>query len=107
DADLRRPSRHRRVTVVAPRRLTALRADAKFPAHCWKSSMWPDSDMPRVAARPAPLDVSRRERQIMDVLFARERATAAEIQANLPDAPSYSAVRALLRILDNNVHVRY
>ena len=50
--------------------------------------------MPRLADRPAHLDVSRRERQILDVLFARERATAAEIQANLPDAPSYSAVEA-------------
>src|SRR3954454_22052782 len=82
-------------------------ADAKFPAHCWKSSRWPDSDMPRVADRPAHLDVSRRERQILDVLFARERATAAEIQANLPDAPSYSAVRALLRILETKGHVRH
>ena len=69
--------------------------------------MWPDSDMPRLVDRPAHLDVSRRERQIMDVLFARERATAAEIQANLPDAPSYSAVRALLRILETKGHVRH
>ena len=51
---------------------------------------------------PAPghLDVSRRERQILDVLFARGRSTAADVQAALPDAPSYSAVRALLRILE-------
>ena len=41
--------------------------------------MWPDSDMPRLADRPAHLDVSRRERQILDVLFARERATAAKL----------------------------
>jgi predicted transcriptional regulator len=63
--------------------------------------------MPRFADRPAHLDVSRRERQILDVLFARERATAAEIQANLPEAPSYSAVRALLRILETKGHVRH
>jgi BlaI family penicillinase repressor len=63
--------------------------------------------MPRFADRPAYLDVSRRERQILDVLFARERATAAEIQANLPEAPSYSAVRALLRILETKGHVRH
>ena len=64
--------------------------------------------MPKTALeRPAHLDVSRRERQILDVLFARERATAAEIQANLPEAPSYSAVRALLRILETKGHVRH
>ena len=63
--------------------------------------------MPRSADRPAHLDVSRRERQILDVLFERERATAAEIQANLPEAPSYSAVRALLRILETKGHVRH
>ena len=49
---------------------------------------------------PGHLDVSRRERQILDVLFARGRSTAADVQAALPDAPSYSAVRALLRILE-------
>ena len=68
--------------------------------------MWADSDMPRLADRPAHLDVSRRERQILDVLFERERATAAEI-SHLPDAPSYSAVRALLRILETKGHVRH
>jgi predicted transcriptional regulator len=65
------------------------------------------TDMSRAEERPAHLDVSRRERQILDVLFARERATAAEIQANLPEAPSYSAVRALLRILETKGHVRH
>jgi predicted transcriptional regulator len=56
---------------------------------------------------PVHLDVSRRERQMLDVLFARGRATAAEIQSALPDAPSYSAVRALLRILEMKGHVRH
>jgi predicted transcriptional regulator len=51
--------------------------------------------------------MSRRERQILDVLFRRKEATAAEIQADLPDAPSYSAVRALLRILEDKGHVRH
>jgi BlaI family transcriptional regulator, penicillinase repressor len=50
---------------------------------------------------------SRRERQIMDVLHARARATAAEVQAALPDAPSYSAIRALLRILEAKGHVKH
>jgi BlaI family transcriptional regulator, penicillinase repressor len=52
-------------------------------------------------------DVSRRERQILDVLYGRGRATASEIQAALPDAPSYSAIRALLRILEEKGHVRH
>src|ERR1039458_788565 len=51
--------------------------------------------------------LSRRERQIMDVLHARETATAAEIHTALPDAPGYSAVRALLRILEEKGHVRH
>ena len=51
--------------------------------------------------------VSRRERQILDVLFRRREATAAEIQADMPDAPGYSAVRALLRILEEKGHVRH
>jgi BlaI family transcriptional regulator, penicillinase repressor len=51
--------------------------------------------------------LSRRERQIMDVLHARGRATATEVQGALPDAPSYSAVRALLRILEEKGHARH
>ena len=42
---------------------------------------------------------SRRERQIMDVVYARGEATAAEIHERLPDAPTYTAVRGLLRVL--------
>ncbi len=52
-------------------------------------------------------NLSRRERQIMDVLFQRGRATAAEVLEALPDAPSYSAVRALLRILEEKGHARH
>ena len=51
--------------------------------------------------------LSRRERQIMDALHQRGQATAAEVQATLPDAPGYSAVRALLRILEDKGHVRH
>jgi predicted transcriptional regulator len=51
--------------------------------------------------------LSRRERQIMDVLHARGQATAAEVLAALPDPPSYSAVRALLRILEEKGHVKH
>jgi BlaI family penicillinase repressor len=54
-----------------------------------------------------PAQLSRRERQIMDVLYRHGRATAAEVQAELPDPPSYSAVRAMLRILETKGHTRH
>lgn len=50
--------------------------------------------------KPKDTELSRRERQIMDVIYSRGEATAAEVVAGLADAPSYSAVRALLRILE-------
>ncbi len=52
-----------------------------------------------------PSDLSRRERQIMDVLFRLGEATAAEVLDALADPPSYSAVRAHLRILEEKGHV--
>jgi predicted transcriptional regulator len=51
--------------------------------------------------------LSRRERQIMDALHQRGRATAAEVQAALPEAPGNSAVRALLRILEDKGHIKH
>jgi predicted transcriptional regulator len=51
--------------------------------------------------------LSRRERQIMDVLYERGRATAAEILAALPDPPGYSAVRALIKVLEDKGHVKH
>jgi len=51
--------------------------------------------------------LSRRERQIMDVIYARGSATAAEVESALPDAPTYSAVRALLRILEEKGHLKH
>jgi predicted transcriptional regulator len=56
---------------------------------------------------PPHHELSRRERQIIDILYAQGRATAAEVQAGLPDPPSYSAVRAMLRILEEKGHVRH
>jgi BlaI family transcriptional regulator, penicillinase repressor len=50
--------------------------------------------------------LSRRERQIMDILYQRGQATAAVVQADLPDAPSYSTVRTLLRVLKDKGHVQ-
>lgn len=58
-------------------------------------------------AKAAAPTLSRRERQIMDVLYRLRRATAAEVQAGMPDAPSYSAVRTLLRILEAKGHARH
>ena len=52
-------------------------------------------------------DLSRRERQILDILYQHGRSTAAEVQSALPEPPSYSAVRALLRILEEKGHVRH
>ncbi|MEO8335604.1 MAG: BlaI/MecI/CopY family transcriptional regulator [bacterium] len=55
----------------------------------------------------ADRDLSRRERQIMDILHRSGRATAAEVLDGLLDAPSYSAVRALLKILETKGHVKH
>jgi BlaI family transcriptional regulator, penicillinase repressor len=52
-------------------------------------------------------DLGRRERQIMDVLFRRGRATAAEVLEDLPDPPSYSAVRGMLRLLEDKGYVAH
>jgi len=51
--------------------------------------------------------LSRRERQIMDIVYRMECATANDIHQALPDAPSYSGVRALLTILENKGHLRH
>ena len=51
--------------------------------------------------------LARRERQIMDILFRRGRATAAEVMADLPGEPSYSTVRTQLRVLEEKGHVRH
>lgn len=48
---------------------------------------------------PISQNLSRRERQIMDVVYQRSRATAVDVQEGMPEAPSYSAVRAMLKIL--------
>jgi BlaI family penicillinase repressor len=51
--------------------------------------------------------LSRRERQIMDALIARGRASVTEIQAAIPEPPGYSAVRATLRIMEEKGHIRH
>lgn len=51
--------------------------------------------------------LSRRERQIMEILYQRGKASASEVRASMADAPSYSAVRAMLRVLEEKGHVRH
>lgn len=51
--------------------------------------------------------LSRRERQIMDILYQRERASAAEVREGMKDPPSYSAVRAMLRVLEEKGHIKH
>src|SRR5258705_2881976 len=51
--------------------------------------------------------LSRRERQIIDILYRRGRATAAAVMADLPGDPSYSTVRTQLRVLEAKGHVRH
>jgi predicted transcriptional regulator len=58
-------------------------------------------------AAPIHSTLSRRERQIMDILYRRGRATAGEVMEELPGDPSYSTVRAQLRVLEDKGHVRH
>jgi len=51
--------------------------------------------------------LSRRERQIIDILYRRGRATAADVMEDLPGDPSYSTVRTQLRVLEEKGHVRH
>jgi len=62
------------------------------------------SDRP---ALPETSDLSRRERQVMEILHRRGGATVAEIMADLPDPPTYSAVRSVLRILKEKELIRH
>jgi BlaI family transcriptional regulator, penicillinase repressor len=51
--------------------------------------------------------LSRRERQIMDILYQRGKVSASEVREAMPDAPSYSAVRAMLRVLEDKGHIKH
>jgi len=53
------------------------------------------------------IDLSRRERQIMDIIYSRGRASVADVMSELPDPPTYSAVRALLRVLEEKGHLKH
>src|SRR4051812_26765398 len=54
-----------------------------------------------------PLTLSRRERQILDIVFRLGRATASEVQVHMDDPPTYTTVRGLLRILETKGHLRH
>ena len=58
-------------------------------------------------SNPIPLDLGRRERQIMDIVYAKEQASVGDVLAALPDPPSYSAVRAMLNLLEDKGHLRH
>ena len=58
-------------------------------------------------AKSKSVQLSRRERQIMDIVYELGRASVAEVLARLPDPPSYSAVRAMLRVLEEKGHLRH
>ena len=51
--------------------------------------------------------LSRRERQIMDILYRRGKASASDVRSAMHDAPTYSAVRAMLRVLEEKGHVKH
>ena len=53
------------------------------------------------------LQLSRRERQIMDIIYQHGEASVAEVLENMPDPPSYSAVRAMVRILEEKGHLKH
>jgi predicted transcriptional regulator len=58
-------------------------------------------------AKKDEAQLSRRERQIMEIVYRKGSATASEVHAEMPDPPSYSAVRALLRVLLDKGHLRH
>ncbi len=58
-------------------------------------------------AKPLHATLSRRERQIMDILYRRGRATASEVMQDLPGQSSYSTVRTQLRVLEDKGHVHH
>jgi BlaI family transcriptional regulator, penicillinase repressor len=57
--------------------------------------------------KPKPNALSRRERQIMDILYKLERASVGQVLAEIAGQPSYSTVRAQLRVLEEKGHVRH
>src|SRR6185295_9863051 len=92
--------RDRGTTRIENRPLLKIQQHANYLAS-------PPSDRRIMSKLPFVHALSRRERQIMDVLYRYERAGVAEVLAELPSPPSYSAVRATMRILEEKGHVRH
>lgn len=78
----------------------------KFGMQRKRSTAKLNKNAPEAVSGPE-LDLSRRERQIMDALYRFGKATAFEIRDALPDPPSYTAVRTLLTILEERGHVKH
>src|SRR5713226_4923899 len=71
------------------------------------STLMPNKSDATSASATAPTGLSRRESQVMDILHRRTGATVAEIMGDLPDPPTYSAVRSVLRILGEKNLIRH
>jgi predicted transcriptional regulator len=63
--------------------------------------------MRRTSPAALPIDLGRRERQIIDVVYRLGRATVADVRAELPDPPTYSSVRGMLNLLEEKGHLRH
>ena len=73
----------------------------------FSSHAFPAPLMQIMAKSPPPASLSRRERQIMDVVYRLGRAAVGDVLERIPDPPSYSAVRALMRILEEKGHLTH
>lgn len=62
---------------------------------------------PKTRPPELPADLGRRERQIIEVVYRLGRASVADVRAELPDPPSYSAVRGMLNLLEEKGHLRH
>jgi predicted transcriptional regulator len=72
-----------------------------FSSTCWKSSSKSEDGMKKIES------MSRREREMMDIIFRAGKATAGEVMDAMANPPSYSAVRATLRVLENKGLLRH
>src|SRR5688572_6330053 len=90
--------------TARPVLLTADSGSATLVAPCYWSSTLAASPG---STRPDPLDVGRRERQIIEIVYGLGRATVSDVLAQLPDPPSYSAVRGMLNKLEVKGHLSH
>jgi predicted transcriptional regulator len=96
-------------SAVVPRRFSTerwLALAAARPPHARRTERFQFLRGVHMASSPLSA-LSRRERQIMEIVYCRGRATAGEIHRELPDRPSYSTVRTLLRVLEEKGHLAH